>query len=117
MRRFGKVWYDTLRLPHKVVAQEADGFVKFGQGDGSAYLFDPNIYIDGRILMQGGLIATDVFAVEWIQTGVIHFGMTVSYFGFVSDVLELSEKYQKRFGPLRYLVARFLVLMLAKVQL
>nr|POE95347.1 fasciclin-like arabinogalactan protein 16 [Quercus suber] len=52
MRRFGKVWYDTLRLPHKVVAQEADGFVKFGQGDGSAYLFDPNIYIDGRILMQ-----------------------------------------------------------------
>ena len=34
---------------------------------------------------QGGLTATDVFAVEWIQTGVIHFGMTVSYFGFVSD--------------------------------
>ena len=34
---------------------------------------------------QGGLTATDVFAVEWIQTGVIHFGMTVSYYGFVSD--------------------------------
>ena len=34
---------------------------------------------------QGGLTATDVFVVEWIQTGVIHFGMTVSYFGFVSD--------------------------------
>uniref|UniRef100_A0A7N2REQ1 Uncharacterized protein n=1 Tax=Quercus lobata TaxID=97700 RepID=A0A7N2REQ1_QUELO len=32
---------------------------------------------------MGGLAATDVFAVEWIQTGVIHFGMTVSYFGFV----------------------------------
>lgn len=56
-------------------------------------------------IVKGGLTATDVFAVEWIQTGVIHFGMTVSYFGFVSDVLELSEKYQKRFGPLRYLVA------------
>ncbi|XP_065632595.1 fasciclin-like arabinogalactan protein 16 [Quercus suber] len=53
MRRFGKVWYDTLRLPHKVVAQEADGFMKFGQGDGSAYLFDPNVYTDGRISMQG----------------------------------------------------------------
>ncbi|KAK4608810.1 hypothetical protein RGQ29_002268 [Quercus rubra] len=59
-------------------------------------------------IVKGGLTATDVFAVEWIQTGVIHFGMTVSYFGFVSDVLELSEKYQKRFGPLRYLVAGFL---------
>ncbi|XP_068634450.1 sphingoid long-chain bases kinase 1-like [Aristolochia californica] len=56
-------------------------------------------------IVKGGLTATDVFAVEWIQTGVIHFGMTVSYFGFVSDVLELSEKYQKRFGPLRYFVA------------
>ncbi|RZC74039.1 hypothetical protein C5167_049517 [Papaver somniferum] len=56
-------------------------------------------------IVKGGLTPTDVFADEWIQTGVIHFGMTVSYFGFVSDVLELSEKYQKRFGPLRYFVA------------
>ncbi|CAN1177828.1 Sphingoid long-chain bases kinase 1 [Linum perenne] len=59
-------------------------------------------------IVKGGLTATDVFAVEWIQTGIIHYGMTVSYYGFVSDVLELSEKYQKRFGPLRYLVAGFL---------
>ncbi|XP_071689557.1 sphingoid long-chain bases kinase 1-like [Rutidosis leptorrhynchoides] len=56
-------------------------------------------------IVKGGLTATDVFAVEWIQTGVIHFGMTVSYFGFIGDVLELSERYQKRFGPLRYFVA------------
>ncbi|KAK1273178.1 Sphingoid long-chain bases kinase 1 [Acorus gramineus] len=59
-------------------------------------------------IVKGGLTATDVFAVEWIQTGSIHFGLTVSYYGFVSDVLELSEKYQKRFGPLRYFVAGFL---------
>ncbi|CAH8303970.1 unnamed protein product [Eruca vesicaria subsp. sativa] len=62
-------------------------------------------------IVKGGLTATDVFAVEWIHTGVIHFGMTVSYYGFVSDVLELSEKYQKRFGPMRYLVAGFLKFM------
>nr|GMD67596.1 sphingoid long-chain bases kinase 1 [Ipomoea batatas] len=59
-------------------------------------------------IVKGGLTATDVFAVEWVQSGQIHFGTTVSYFGFVSDVLELSEKYQKRFGPLRYFVAGFL---------
>ncbi|PIN08425.1 Fasciclin [Handroanthus impetiginosus] len=53
VRRFGKVKYDTLRLPHKVVAEEADGSVKFGQGEGSAYLFDPDIYTDGRISVQG----------------------------------------------------------------
>lgn len=53
VRRFGKVKYDTLRLPHKMVAQEADGSVKFGQGEGSAYLFDPDIYTDGRISVQG----------------------------------------------------------------
>ncbi|XP_050371052.1 fasciclin-like arabinogalactan protein 17 isoform X2 [Argentina anserina] len=53
VRRFGKVSYETLRLPHKVVAQEADGSVKFGQGEGSAYLFDPDIYTDGRISVQG----------------------------------------------------------------
>ena len=35
------------------MAQEADGSVKFGQGDGSAYLFDPDIYTDGRISVQG----------------------------------------------------------------
>ncbi|KAK9170240.1 hypothetical protein Syun_002380 [Stephania yunnanensis] len=55
VRRFGKVRYDTLRLPHKVTAQEADGSVKFGHGDdaSSAYLFDPDIYTDGRISVQG----------------------------------------------------------------
>ncbi|XP_074268096.1 fasciclin-like arabinogalactan protein 16 [Silene latifolia] len=53
VRRFGKVRYDTLRLPHKVDAEEADGSVKFGSGDGSAYLFDPDIYTDGRISVQG----------------------------------------------------------------
>lgn len=53
VRRFGKVKYDTLRLPHKVAAEEADGSVKFGQGDESAYLFDPDIYTDGRISVQG----------------------------------------------------------------
>nr|GLL46066.1 fasciclin-like arabinogalactan protein 15 [Ipomoea trifida] len=52
-RRFGKIRYDTLRLPHKVVAEEADGSVKFGHGEGSAYLFDPDIYTDGRISVQG----------------------------------------------------------------
>ncbi|XP_010671256.2 sphingoid long-chain bases kinase 1 [Beta vulgaris subsp. vulgaris] len=56
-------------------------------------------------IVKGGLTATDVFAVEWIQTGLVHYGTTVSYFGFIGDVLELSEKYQKRFGPLRYFVA------------
>ncbi|XP_009388984.2 fasciclin-like arabinogalactan protein 17 [Musa acuminata AAA Group] len=53
VRRFGKVRYDTLRLPHKVMAREADGSVKFGAGEGSAYLFDPDIYTDGRISVQG----------------------------------------------------------------
>ncbi|KAL2345326.1 hypothetical protein Fmac_006611 [Flemingia macrophylla] len=53
VRRFGKVSYDTLRLPHKVLAQESDGSVKFGHADSSAYLFDPDIYTDGRISVQG----------------------------------------------------------------
>ncbi|KAL8129990.1 hypothetical protein V2J09_019145 [Rumex salicifolius] len=53
VRRFGKVKYDTLRLPFKITAEEADGSVKFGQGDESAYLFDPDIYTDGRISVQG----------------------------------------------------------------
>ena len=46
------------------------------------------------VFVQGGLTATDVFAVEWIQTGVVHYGTTVSYFGFLSDgkpfILRLS---------------------------
>ncbi|KAL5806370.1 hypothetical protein ACOSQ4_029103 [Xanthoceras sorbifolium] len=66
VRRFGKVNYDTLRLPHKVTAQEADGSVKFGTGDGSAYLFDPDIYTDGRISVQG--IDGVLFPLEDTQT-------------------------------------------------
>jgi hypothetical protein len=31
------------------MAREADGSVMFGHGEGSAYLFDPNIYTDERI--------------------------------------------------------------------
>lgn len=58
-------------------------------------------------IVRGGLTPIDVFSVEWIQSGTMHYGTTVSYFGFVSDVLELSEKYQKHFGPLRYFVAGF----------
>ena len=53
VRRFGKVQYDTLHLPHKMMAQEADGSVKFGDGEETAYLFDPDIYTDGRISVQG----------------------------------------------------------------
>ncbi|KAF7010241.1 hypothetical protein CFC21_024676 [Triticum aestivum] len=57
------------------------------------------------LIVKGGFTTLDILAVEWLQSGLIHFGTTVSYYGFVSDVLELSEKYQKRFGPLRYFVA------------
>lgn len=53
VRRFGKVKYDTLRFPHKVVAEEADGSVKFGEGEGAAYLSEADIYTDGRISVQG----------------------------------------------------------------
>ncbi|KAI3683711.1 hypothetical protein L1987_84224 [Smallanthus sonchifolius] len=66
VRRFGKVRYDTLRLPHKVVAEEADGSVKFGQGEELAYLFDPDIYTDGRISVQG--IDGVLFPVETTET-------------------------------------------------
>ncbi|XP_016506029.2 fasciclin-like arabinogalactan protein 17 [Nicotiana tabacum] len=69
VRRFGKVKYDTLRLPHKVVAEEADGSVKFGDAEGSAYLFDPDIYTDGRISVQG--IDGVLFPVEEIKAAPV----------------------------------------------
>lgn len=49
VRRFGKVRYNTLHLLHKVTTHEANGSVKFGADEGSAYLFDLDIYTDGRI--------------------------------------------------------------------
>ncbi|XP_057845138.2 fasciclin-like arabinogalactan protein 17 [Cryptomeria japonica] len=53
VRRFGKIKYDTLRVPHKITATEADGTVLFGDGEHSAHLYDHDIYIDGRISVQG----------------------------------------------------------------
>lgn len=56
-------------------------------------------------IVKGGTISTDVIGVEWHKTGAVHYGLTVAYYGFMSDVLELSGRYQRRFGPLRYFVA------------
>ncbi|KAH7293884.1 hypothetical protein KP509_28G046500 [Ceratopteris richardii] len=56
-------------------------------------------------IVKGEMISTDVISVEWLKTGEYHLGHTITYYGFMSDVLELSEKYQSRFGPLRYFVA------------
>jgi diacylglycerol kinase family enzyme len=36
-------------------------------------------------IVRGGLTPIDVFSVEWIQSGTMHYGTTVSYFGFISD--------------------------------
>ncbi|XP_016436047.2 fasciclin-like arabinogalactan protein 17 [Nicotiana tabacum] len=69
VRRFGKVKYDTLRLPHKVVAEEADGSVKFGAGEEGAYLFDPDIYTDGRISVQG--VDGVLFPIEEIKVAPV----------------------------------------------
>lgn len=53
VRRFGKIKYDTLRVPHKLLSKQADGTVVFGEGEEAAHLYDHDIYIDGRISVQG----------------------------------------------------------------
>lgn len=53
VRRFGKMKYDTLRAPHKIMSQEADGTVLFGEEEEAAHLLDHDIYTDGRISVQG----------------------------------------------------------------
>lgn len=30
-------------------------------------------------------MSTDIFAVEWTKTGDVHMGLTVTYYGFMSD--------------------------------
>ncbi|XP_024515663.1 sphingoid long-chain bases kinase 1 isoform X1 [Selaginella moellendorffii] len=62
-------------------------------------------------IVKGGMVGMDVLGVEWTKTGAVHLGFTIAYYGFMSDVLELSSKYQKRFGPLRYFVAGALKLL------
>lgn len=37
------------------------------------------------IFLQGGTISTDVIGVEWHKTGAVHYGLTVAYYGFMSD--------------------------------
>ncbi|MCO5605968.1 hypothetical protein L7F22_060154 [Adiantum nelumboides] len=53
VRRFGKVSYQTLRDPYKLVAQEEDATVAFGEGKEKALLVDVDIFKDGRISVQG----------------------------------------------------------------
>ncbi|KAJ3690616.1 hypothetical protein LUZ61_019780 [Rhynchospora tenuis] len=56
-------------------------------------------------IVEGDLTSVDVFAVRWAEANLMHFGLTAACFGFVSDVLELSENYRQYFGPIRYLIA------------
>jgi sphingosine kinase len=37
------------------------------------------------VKLQGGLVASDVIGVEWTKTGAMHMGLTVAYYGFMSD--------------------------------
>ncbi|KAJ7521101.1 hypothetical protein O6H91_19G037800 [Diphasiastrum complanatum] len=53
VRRSGKAIYSTLRLPHKLTAVEAEGTVQFGTGKGAATVYDPDIFADGRVSVQG----------------------------------------------------------------
>nr|PNR27489.1 hypothetical protein PHYPA_029641 [Physcomitrium patens] len=53
VKRLGKQSYSTLRHPHKVIASESDGTVKFGDGDGAAHICDHDIYVEGHISVQG----------------------------------------------------------------
>jgi uncharacterized surface protein with fasciclin (FAS1) repeats len=53
VKRLGKQSYSTLRHPHKLVASESDGTVKFGDGEDAAIIFDHDIYVDGHISIQG----------------------------------------------------------------
>ncbi|XP_062196032.1 sphingoid long-chain bases kinase 1-like [Phragmites australis] len=59
-------------------------------------------------LAKGGFTPIDVFAVKWIQAGITHFGLTASYYGFVADVVQLSESFRLQLGPFRYVVAGLL---------
>ncbi|BAF22920.1 sphingoid long-chain bases kinase 1 [Oryza sativa Japonica Group] len=56
-------------------------------------------------LAKGGITPIDVFSVKRTQAGITHFGLTASYYGFVADVLQLSEKFRLHFGPFRYVIA------------
>uniref|UniRef100_A0A0A9GEU5 DAGKc domain-containing protein n=1 Tax=Arundo donax TaxID=35708 RepID=A0A0A9GEU5_ARUDO len=57
---------------------------------------------------KGGFTPIDVFSVKRVQAGVTHFGLTASYYGFVADVLQLSENFRLQLGPFRYVVAGLL---------
>ncbi|KAJ7525049.1 hypothetical protein O6H91_17G034000 [Diphasiastrum complanatum] len=53
VRRSGKAIYSTLSLPHKLTAVEAEGTVQFGTGKGAATVYDPDIFADGHVSVQG----------------------------------------------------------------
>jgi uncharacterized surface protein with fasciclin (FAS1) repeats len=53
VRRLGVQTYSTLQHPLKLSARESDGTVLFGEGENSAHIYDHDIYIDGRLSIQG----------------------------------------------------------------
>jgi hypothetical protein len=53
VRRLGKQTYSTLLHPRKLLARESDGTVLFGEGENSAHIYDHDIYVDGRLSIQG----------------------------------------------------------------
>ncbi|AED90903.1 hypothetical protein AtNW77_Chr5g0088741 [Arabidopsis thaliana] len=53
VRRSGMIKFDTFYFPHMLSARETQRSIKFGDGVWSGCLYDPDIYTDGKISIQG----------------------------------------------------------------
>eukprot|EP01018_Ginkgo_biloba_P038661 Gb_04073 [translate_table: standard] len=62
---------------------------------------------EGMSVPIGIILAGSDNSLAW-NTDTLRAGLTVAYYGFLIDVLELSGKCQNCFGPLRYFEARAL---------
>ena len=41
------------------------------------------------------IVALEIFATEWVQTGIIHSGLTILYDGFIKDISNFVKPYQR----------------------
>ncbi|GJN39660.1 hypothetical protein PR202_gb28792 [Eleusine coracana subsp. coracana] len=95
-------WNEAIKLPIGIIPAGSDNSLVWTV----LGIRDP--VSAANAVTKGGSTPIDVFAVKRSQAGFTHFGLTASYFGFVADVVQLSEDFRLQFGPFRYVVAGFL---------
>ena len=66
------------------------------------YFLDTKVEKGQSSIEKESIVALEIFATEWVQTGIIHSGLAVLYNGFIKDISNFVKTYQRLIKHLNF---------------